>query len=224
MRRGARRLPRAFGMPPMPPGRSIVRGLSVTANWPSRKKRRPGLGGDPVRVAAAGVEIGHLRGSAVLVAIAARSFLISNGPSVSYRRSVTASTFASLLGGAPPHTPASALRATARLARASSNAAGSVACGDPDAPRRSLAGRAVRGPLWGLGPDPTRSLPLSARRSRSVMAPPPDLQLRQRASERRIDGCDLFVGDLLARAAPRRAHALPPPWLRRCARPESPCR
>ena len=35
-------MPGAFGMPPMPPGRSIVRWLSVIANWPSRKNAERG--------------------------------------------------------------------------------------------------------------------------------------------------------------------------------------
>jgi hypothetical protein len=49
---------------------------------PEEEERRPWLGGDPVRVASPGVEIGDAL--AVLTATFARSFLISNGLSVSY--------------------------------------------------------------------------------------------------------------------------------------------
>ena len=55
-------------------------------------------------------------------------------------------------------------------------------------------------------------------------AAPFDLQLRQRARERRVDRRDFFVGDLLAQPGGGALRALPRPSPRRSCRPESPCR
>ena len=93
-------MPRAWGMPPTPGGRSSTRLLSVIANWPSRKNASRGSVAIQFGLPRPALRYATADALAVRVAAFARKSLISKGLKVSYSRSFKTSMTVSCSGSA----------------------------------------------------------------------------------------------------------------------------